>query len=217
MSDIFRTPKGRTVRVHCRPGTSDWMVANSILAEDEYRLAGLPELGGTALDVGAHIGAATLALLADHPALRVIAIEPLAENVEAIEANLAENGFTGRTTVIRGAIGTTTVAYDYAGEPGDFNRVNRYIGHLSMIVPDAQRVAMVPEIAPVFGHLALAKWDCEGCEWSGLAAVSADCDYVVGEWHGDPGIERLEEIFAATHTLTTTNDGAAGLFFAVPR
>lgn len=214
------SPRGAKVKLAVRDGTSDLSIALSTFAEpgqphyDEYRLARW-HVAGRALDVGAHIGVVTVALLADNPDLTVVAIEPLAANVRMIRNNLALNGFRQRCLVLHGAIGASEVEYDYAGDEGDFRRVNRFVGHLQELVPTAKRKSRVATIDPrALGQFDFAKWDCEGCEWS---ALTNEPRIVVGEWHGDPGIARLHAIFDATHDLEVRDDGAAGNFWAVRR
>lgn len=213
------SPKGNRVSVWIREDTSDLSVLLSTfawspdgVAEDEYRLRDL-DLHGWALDVGAHIGSVTLALLADHPDLRVIAVEPLPANVAMIERNVALNGWADRVSIRRAAVGADAVDWDYPGEPGSFERTNRYIGHLQQLTPTALSVTPVERLdLSILPPLAFAKWDCEGCEWSGLADARAAV--VVGEWHGDPGIPGIHERLPG-YEITTTDRGAAGLFFAV--
>ena len=211
------SPRGNPVSVHVREGTTDAMVATATFSlvpgvvTDEYRLARY-RISGWALDVGAHIGVVTLALLADNPDLLVVAIEPLPENVEMIRKNLALNGWTDRCEIRWGAVGTTEVDWDYPGEEGSFARINRYIGHLSDLTPTAGRVAKVPRIDLSFlPRMAFAKWDCEGCEWPSIREVQAD--HIVGEWHGEPGIEGLRDLLEG-YRIEATDPGPIGSFWA---
>src|SRR6266550_4558625 len=106
-SITVQSPRGNDVTVHYREDTSDLSTIGSSFRlwgnlVDEYQLGSLPPLTGLAIDVGAHIGTVTLALLADHPDLRVTAVEPLPDNLDVLRASLAENGWTDRATVIKG-------------------------------------------------------------------------------------------------------------------
>lgn len=72
----------------------------------------------TILDVGAHIGVATLYFKKLYPAARVISVEPIAENLELLEQNIWENQ-VDKVEIIAGAVsdhdGVETL---YTGETG---------------------------------------------------------------------------------------------------
>src|SRR5207244_1548181 len=133
-----QSPHGATVTFAYREDTSDLSTIGSTFRlwgnlVDEYQLGTLPPLTGTAIDIGAHIGTITLALLADHPGLRVIAVEPLPENCDMIRRNLAANGWEGRARVIKVSIAKgkrARIAYDFDG--ADYLRNHRFIGGLTL-------------------------------------------------------------------------------------
>jgi FkbM family methyltransferase len=201
----------------CRDQTNDLSVVHSIFDHDEY---GIPDgLTGHALDVGAHIGAWTVATALDNPEMRFTAIEALPANVEVLRANLAENGLSDRVEVIWGAAGlgtkATTIRYAFTG-PGD-SETHRYIGNQRMAEGTGFEVIEVPTygLGRLVGKGArLVKIDCEGCEFSLLTGTALRrVDEIVGEYH-DAGIVRLLD---KTHVVTTTGTETFGAFRAVRR
>lgn len=164
----YRLKNGTTVDVAVRPDTNDHNVAYSILVEDEYHIP--TDLTGVAVDVGAHIGAATVALAELNPDLRVVAIEPLAENFELLERNTARYG--ERVTRLQAAAGSNgRIRYGYSGT--ESAAVHRFIGNQSMpegtpySEVDAPTVSL-SEIVAEHGPITFLKIDCEGCEYSFL-------------------------------------------------
>lgn len=75
-----------------------------------------PRSGGTFVDVGAHIGTATLAALAWHGFDAAMCFEPDPANAAQLRHNLATNGHTDRTTVIEAAVsdGPERVSFELA-------------------------------------------------------------------------------------------------------
>lgn len=214
------TPRGQPAKIAARPQTSDLATAGSVFAGvagsglvDEYHLQSL-SLRGVFLDVGAHIGTVAVAVLLDNPETRAICVEPLAENVAMIEANVAENGLAERVTVVHAAVGTSRMFY---GPDGD----SRYIGNIggaTQPAPDVSTVTLADLVAMAGGDVAALKLDCEGCEWALLAEPAvADVPLIFGEYHNSSP-DRLTLLLGATHDVTTVPTAAAfGLFRAVRR
>jgi FkbM family methyltransferase len=223
-----QSPGGNEVIVHCRDDTSDLSTVGSTFRlwgnlVDEYQLGSLPPLSGTAIDIGAHIGTITLALLADHPDLSVIAVEPLPENCDLIRTNLAANGWTDRARVVRGAIAkgkTARIAYDFAGP--DYLRNHRYIGGMTLGRDAEHATITVPAVRLsdlIDGECVFLKVDCEGCEWDLLADPAiARVERIVGEGHPSDWLARVHNALDATHDIEVLSDeGGPGTFRAVRR
>jgi FkbM family methyltransferase len=202
----FRTPHGNWVRMLVREGTSDWNTVNACTeVGDEYQI---PQgLTGWALDVGAHIGAFTVALLVDNPDVRCVAIEALPENVDVLRLNLERNGVASRAFVINAGASDTgePVEVHYSTDPH-----HEFIGSAG----GAGRIAQVPgvtladvlTITSATGHdrIALAKIDCEGCEYPFLSSPNVGrIDRIVGEVHF--GSQQLRDLLDATHELLFPN------------
>lgn len=198
------TPRGVPASFRVREDTND---ANLVFSTckpvggpliDEYKLANRL-LQGVALDIGAHIGSVTVAMLLDNPGLRVVAVEPVPDNVDLLRENLALNGVANRCTVVEAAADAPGVShvpcfFDYerfdAHHP-DYVRAHRFIGNQYGGEGDPARADLVSAIS--LGGLCevgqatiicFAKVDCEGCEWDFLR--SPDIGRVVsmmGELH----------------------------------
>lgn len=223
------SPRGHPVKVVVRPDTTDMPTLCSTLhpaggqSNDEYGLAQFT-LSGWAADIGAHIGSVTLALLADNPDLRVIAVEPLADNVRVLREALAQNGWTERCVVVEGGIGadaTIDVAWGAPADGDSFVWAHRFIGnqsgghdHPSIVTVPGLSFRSVVDMAG--GALDLVKWDCEGCEWVGLTEAQEACRIVLGEWH-DGKAETVRALLEPTHDLTVSDAGGIGAFTAVRR
>lgn len=211
----FRTPRGRSVTMAYREDSSDYNTLRSCLDEDEYRLRELT-LTGTALDIGAHIGGATIALALDNPELRVVAVEAVPPNVDLLRENVERNGVADRVEIIHAAAGkgrTATIRWAFAGnESADHHA---FIGnsllpglteHLSEQVPVRTLASLVRQ----YGPITFAKVDCEGCEYPFLEGSTARIERIRGEEHHGP-------LSLPAYDVTYTQDNAPRGFEAVRR
>lgn len=226
---VWQTPKGHSVNVHYRGDTSDWNTVSSIMApHDEYGLKDL-SLSGLALDIGSHIGAATLALAMDNPGLRVIAVEPVSENCDLIRRNVFVNNLAAYVRVIEGAAGkggTTWVRFRFTGTENDEHHA--FIGNVGLASPEAPHQVAEVESFSLSSLLAgeecaFMKIDCEGGEYDFLDDAVSLVQRIHGEWHPTPGHGRegRDEIAALldkTHEVTFSGpaEGPGG-FRAVRR
>jgi len=212
----FRSPRGRSVLVYVREGTNDHNTAQSCLNEDEYRTRDL-HLSGLAVDIGGFLGTVALALLIDNPALRVIVVEPIPENLDMIRRNLTVNGVADRAQVIAGAVGVSgepvTISYAFQGEENELHHafvgnaatVGLTVEHKEVTYPALGLADIVPD-----GPVPYLKIDCEGGEWGFLTDPGvARIERIVGEFHpilqrdGTTGSRaRLEELLSPTHDVT---------------
>lgn len=189
----YTTPGGQTVELEVRVDTNDHNVCYSIITEDEYQFDRVKPLSGVALDVGAHIGAASVALLAMNPDLRVVAIEPVPENIELLRRNLAPYG--DRATIVEGAVGKgrQTIHYNFSGS--ETATVHRFIANQNMPDGTPHDTLIVPgvtlsELVAEHGPISLIKIDCEGCEDGFLADPAiAQVERIHGEFHNGAKVE----------------------------
>ena len=223
MIQTFTTPRGTSVQMEVRPDTNDHNTLNSCLTEDEYGLRDL-YLEGWALDIGAHSGGVTVALTADNPDLRVVAIEPVPDNVVLLRLNLERNGLLERVTIIDGAAGDgseVNIRYGYSGS--ELACHHAWIGNLSLLSEPGpenphtlrQLTSVIP--ATLRPDFVFAKIDCEGCEWD---VDLSDVPHVRGEWHPVRGHTRADLLgrLEGTHEVTFTGPEAGpGGFVAVWR
>jgi len=203
-----------------REGTADWNNLTSSMTEDEYGLGGLA-LSGVALDIGAYIGGVTVGLLADHPDLSVVSVEPIPENLALLRANAEPSD---RLRIVAGAVGHGEIRYDYEGDDGrvdDFAGQHRYYGntfgfdlycagrpHKTVNAPVVTLSDLVPE-----GEIALCKIDCEGGEYGFLDDPGVGrIRLIVGEWHPNDGgsPDAIRALLSATHHVTIYPHPASG-------
>jgi FkbM family methyltransferase len=229
-SEAVVSPRGNRGTIVARDGTSDLSIAGAFVGlwtsqpDDEYRLADL-HVTGAFVDIGAHIGAVTLAVLLDNPDAFAICVEPLAENCDVITEMAVVNGLTDRVHVMQAAIAPgleAVVNYGYDGS--DYLRNHRYIGGIasseeartSVIVP---AVTLASLVAMAGGSIDAVKLDCEGCEWLALTDPAvADCRVIFGEWHGGPLFAGVDDLLRDTHHVESIDDlGGTGVFRAIRR
>ena len=186
----FHIPGHGTVSMTVRDGTNDHNVCYSILTEDEYRIP--TGLTGVAVDVGAHIGAATVALLERNPDLSVVAIEPIPDNLALLRKNTAPYG--ERVTIIPAAAGDNdSIAWNWSGDEPALT--HRYIGNQyfdSGTPHDTLLVSTVSlsQLVERYGPIAFLKIDCEGCEDSFLDDPAIDqVAQIAGEYHNGPQVK----------------------------
>lgn len=217
------THGGRRVQIAVRDGTSDLslvlghMSIDWAVGGDEYDIGQL-RLTGTFVDVGAHIGAVALAVLADNPNSRAILVEPLPENLALCRDTMRVNRLTPRCLFVEAAVGSSTVRY--GGDRVD----DRYVGNIGThdgATIEARVITLAELVELAGGHIEALKIDCEGGEWAFLQSPAlAQVDLIFGEWHGNTrsrnGRARLTRLLGRTHDLVQFTDvGGIGLFRAV--
>jgi FkbM family methyltransferase len=225
------TPKRhREAFFHTRNDTNDGALVLGIVKDDEYNLRQLPNLSGTAIDIGAHIGAVTVALALDHPDLRVIAVEAVPENVAVLRANVTSNDLEDRVVVIEAAAaepGRKRVSmlwgYRSAGdEPVAYVKDSRFIANIYDKRADADRHSVpaidLDTLMDGMERLDLLKIDCEGCEWSVLRSPRAkDVTRIFGEFHNEGGLAGLDALLPSHDVRQFGGTSDIGLFEAVAR
>lgn len=212
LQEVFYTPRGKAASMAVRAGTSDHNTAYSCLTEDEYGAASLELGNGWAVDIGAHIGGATVALAVNNKEAHVIAVECLSENVAMIARNVELNGITDRVTVLHAIAARkggrqATVRWNFDG--GESGQHHRFIANAQAFAIEhadeesVETIDLASVVKMAGGEVAFLKIDCEGGEYEflrgpGLKHVAE----IRGEFHA--GFDRLVEQLAATHAVTMT-------------
>ncbi|MEX2119304.1 MAG: FkbM family methyltransferase [Pirellulales bacterium] len=224
----------------------DLVIVKDIAEQDSYRIAefsltsaGADLSGPLVIDVGAHIGVFSRALVARWPDARVITVECCPENIPALKRNVGPFAqvvqaaltyqadvallnavypdcvSTGGSTIIeRGALEARIEPARAASDTSGVTRLGEYWADLRQI-----RTITLEEILDQHGldHIDVLKLDCEGSEFSILENTASleRIGLIVGEYHGR---ERFHELVARRFggwELRILNDGDPGTFWLI--
>ena len=195
------TAWGTKLMTHHREGTNDAGALISILVQDEYKLVkhGIKP-GMTAIDLGAHVGAVSLALCT--LGAKVVAVELVRLNAELCRRNLSLNGYKDTLVLdvaVGGVEGTTREVY-LADQSTETGRIHHFIGtvipHERLASPCKSAGATarvtkytIEEIMDVSctRHCNFLKMDIEGSEWEVFESIGPKVldriDVISGELH----------------------------------
>ncbi len=182
-----------------RSGTLDQAIFNAVVRFNEYRLPDSFAPGDIVIDVGAHIGSFTQAVLS-RGCTNVTCIEPDRSNFEIAAAHLRSHIDNGHVQLVRGAAwrsdrNTDELYIDgYQAFPKSFPALEGIVntGSVSVIWGGQEPVAKIAfdEIVDrVTNHgehrVRLLKLDCEGAEWPILLTSQrlGLVDEICGEFH----------------------------------
>lgn len=203
------TVRGSGRQVLIRHPLLDAFILDEVLAGSAYDLpsdirTALAGRQAKIVDVGAHVGMATLALLDQLPDAEVIAIEAHPDSARLLKANISINGLEERVTAVAVAAGVSEGVMVIEGYSGlahaarDDRELTDDIPFLHRAAPDVKAVSVpVIDVLPLIAEADLLKIDIEGSEWPILAdsrfkTVSARA--VVLEYHPQsaPGTDPAE-------------------------
>ena len=209
--------RDQTFTVHLT-GRNDLEVLHEIAMDDEYQAADQVE-ARTIVDLGAHIGLATLRLLAANPAARVVAVEADPMLARRLRANVC--GLP--VTVVHAAVSA------YAGER-TFFRADRssWTNSLEQLLPCQERITVqsitLEGLIAALGleQIDLLKIDIEGAEWEVLRdGIPGSVRSIVGEFHAHGGRKPSELLRSITIgnelAVQIVREGAEQLVFFARR
>lgn len=204
--DKIKTPWGVEVTIFTREGTNDWNTLFSCIAEDEYRIADLDSNKDdfVSIDIGAHAGGCSLALLSR--GFNVIAVEPLPENAELIMKNVKANGWENNFTLHNKAIHKESgkqITLRYGNEDTEAGAHHKFIGNTidssewqDNLWTKGKEIKVetisLDDVLEEVNKVNLLKIDCEGAEWSAFSGAS------------DTTLQKIKSIVAELHALPTT-------------
>ena len=178
-----------------RENTNDRHVISALFESDEYGLFGVGP-GDVVLDIGAHIGGATVRVATQ--GATVYAYEVLSANVELLRENAAP--YPNAHVFHEAVMGHDGSAWAYAAP---YDPWHRWIGAMHYGTDEKEWVPCV-SLDTIFKRnnieeCAVLKIDVEGSEYEILREASTDTlmriNRIVGEYHGVPG--GPQEPFAA--------------------
>jgi FkbM family methyltransferase len=125
------------------------------------------------VDLGAHIGTATLLLLERFPDAQILAVEPQPETASLLRRNIEVNGLGAQCEVREAAAGVSTGTAVFAGssflahfERADTQEAVDLLPPLAKYQESGARAEVeVVDILPLLQDADLLKMDIEGAEW----------------------------------------------------
>lgn len=194
-------------------GRTDLEVAREIFVSHEYELTrDTQEM--TILDLGAHIGLASIYLSSLFPNARIVAVEADPELLDV----LRENVRSLPVQVIHGAVSAESGERSFFRSDQTWsNSIERTRDSQEEIVVPAITLEEICEIADIDG-VSLMKFDVEGAEWEFLADGLPDfVDAAIGEVHGDQSHDPQEMVDKVAETRCISvrrSDRSRAVFFA---
>ena len=195
----MRTRSGPTLQTPV--GDRSWWTAVECFGRDCYRLAmlDLPP-SPVVLDIGANIGAFTLAVVARWPQAQVTAIDASPAAVEALAANVARQAASNQVAVRHAAVvgagnGTTALLHEHPDDLCTSSLLDHMTtGQVRQVEVPAIELSSV--LSPHPATVDLLKIDVEGAEYEivGTAPVEllTTVNRVLVEYHAVPGHDVAE-------------------------
>lgn len=135
---IFPSKTGQERTIWYRKDTNDWNTIWATFVEDKYNITKLDlREKDIVLDIGAHIGAATMLLTTMRPDLRIFAFEPIFNNFELLRKNVQELDYEGEINIFKEAVWF----YDddkvkmYYGDNSENGKVHKFLGSQFLLYP----------------------------------------------------------------------------------
>ena len=195
----FKTPDGREMVFSYRKGTSDFEILSDVFLGDRYKILDLDlKKDDTVLDLGAHLGAATLLLASRRDDLKIFAFEPLRENFELLKKNVLDNGIKSEINLFNQAVwfyDDDTVKLFY-GDKSPRGRYYHFLGSLFKVQDfykrDLFKFVNTASLSKIFEdqHIFSCKFlkmNVEGAEYGILRAAPKEVlgmiDRISGEYH----------------------------------
>lgn len=161
-----------------RDGTQDEIAYREVFVENQYRLPN--KIGGTVIDIGAHIGSFALACL-QRGASRVVCFEPCPKNFALLQENTAQHSRNHRVVTINCGVWRSDkhekLAFLSAG-------INTACGMVTPKGGDTDSIGL-DGIIETYGPISLLKIDAEASEYPILYTSRRlrEIPSIVGETH----------------------------------
>jgi FkbM family methyltransferase len=158
--------------------------------------------GGLVMDLGANLGNFVNLALAQHPDVRVIAVEPSLSLSNSLRASVGNNGWIDRVVVKRAFVGTTTEVQARVANDPDYRGV-----------PALTEEALLEEFG--IKHIDFLKCDIEGSEFfllgreSRMLSITDNLAIEIHAWGGSVAafIDHLEAVGFEIGSLTRDRTG----------
>lgn len=173
-----------------RPGTSDESIIQTVLIEKkEYLFPSFkPKL---VWDVGANIGVVSIILAKIYPETKILAFEPVKENLELLNFNTAH---LPNVEILKCGLGKKTAKVPIFKSTDPVNH-GGFSTHIDGVGYDDIDILKASSAVQSHGIPDLIKIDCEGAEFDILSDISAyihEVKWITGELHGVDDYALLE-------------------------
>lgn len=204
----FTTKSGHSIIAIARLDTADYNALRAGITADEY---GLQELdfndNDVVIDIGSATGGEALLLASLNRGIKILAFEPLPENIKLLNENIKLNNFGNISTHLLAVAGKSGIIKIYYGDPKTtFGKAHYFIG-TSIKNKDRKSINVkATTLEEIFKFndiqkLKLLKIDAEGDELEILkntpGYILKRIDWIIGEHH----LQKRSEILKATKGL----------------
>jgi len=190
-----------------RPNTSDISIVNEVYLYHVYDsvfdpIEGTMSSKPVIIDIGANIGIFSVFAATRYPKAHVISLEPMSDNLEAIEENLRLNNLSSRVTSIKKGIGIKTGSSElYRNDETDTGGGSLYMLDKDGFKGVKTEIELIT-LEDIFKELKIKyvdvmKVDCEGGEYEifystpqeilkKISSMIIECHtHTVNDWHSE--------------------------------
>jgi len=187
------------------PGASAKVTSHEIV--NSYRLQDVDFAPGDVMvDVGAHVGAASIYVAKNNPGVTVYAYEPVPELFDLLCKNALAHGVSEQIQAFNFAV--TSDGRDVALQ-GDLDVSSGGMSIFPHLNYKSKKSISVPSVAltdilDTVGYCRLLKMDCEGAEYDILQSPNGllnSVEWLVGEFHTDCGHDANELIARCAQSI----------------
>ncbi len=195
LKHVYVSVEMRGVKMSIRLFSNDYNIATEIWEEEVYPFVGISR--GTIVDIGAHAGYFSIYAIEQLAASRVIAVEPLEENLELLRKNVAlYDGVEVYPVAISSKTGKRTF-WTTGHNTGGHSLYQKERAERGLDVPTITLAGLF-ETACIERCVGL-KLDCEGAEFEILTsapdALLRTISFIEGEYHlgliGEAGLTEM--------------------------
>lgn len=193
MGEVLEAIPSRRWRGEVRAGSPDELIVGEIYEQDVYRARPHILPGSLVVDVGANVG--VFSIWAAQQGANVIAVEPVAANLDQFTRNASVHGLGPRISVLpRAAGGRDGWARTMPREVAPANSGEAWTEPCKRTDEGAVRVLSLNSLLADLDDVAVLKLDIEGAEYETIEGASLESlrrvNFITIEFHGGPMTQR---------------------------